>query len=426
MNILLKNISLIQDKKIVIKDVLIENQNITRIEKQINDAENAEMFDGKNLFLTPGLIDVHTHTRTPGFEYKEDLSSFNQAAIHGGVTMVCAMANIDPIPDNPETYQRIQKQLSTFSVIDIYQMGAVTRDLKTNEIVDFDQMKMVGAKWFSNDGFGIQSKRTMEKILIEIKKHDLLISTHLESNQIKKHGMMDQTNFTKKHNIPSFDKSSEYLQLARDIELLKVTNARYHAGHISTKESVDLIRKAKSEGLNITCEVTPNHLLLTSEMIQNDSGIYKINPPIRTEVDRQSLIIGLQDGTIDCIATDHAPHTSEEKKIPINQAAFGMIGLDFSFSLMYTHLVKTNLLSLQQLIDKMHTNPNKIFRLNANQIKVGEIANLVVWDLNKKYEINKQNLKSKQTNTPFLNQEVFAENQLVIIKGKKIFQKEDI
>ncbi|PPE04134.1 dihydroorotase [Williamsoniiplasma lucivorax] len=424
MSILLKKISFIEDRKLVIKDILIEGELISKIQNVIEPNATTEVIECQNFFLTPGLIDVHTHTRTPGFEYKEDLHSFNQAALHGGVTIALAMANTNPIPDNPATYQMIQKLLDENSVIKIYQMGAVTNGLKSVQLVDFKAMKQVGANWFSNDGFGIQNTKTMNKILKEMAKNDVLISTHLETEAIKEKGMVDQTSFTIKHDIPTFDQASEYLQLGRDLELLKGKTVRYHAGHISTKEAVDLIRQAKMHGINITCEVTPNHLLLTSEIIQTDNGIYKINPPLRSETDRLALLVGLQDGTIDCIATDHAPHAIEEKNQPISDALFGMVGIEFAFSLMYTHLVKTGILSMVQLLDKMHTNPNHIFRLNANDIKVGASANLVVWDLNKKYKISKKTLQSKQSNTPFLEQEVYGENQLVIIKGTKVFGKE--
>ncbi|QBQ07787.1 dihydroorotase [Spiroplasma gladiatoris] len=417
MSLLIKNAKFFENDNLVVKDILIKNKKIIKIENNIKHDNSFEMYDAKNNFVTPGLIDVHVHTREPGYDYKEDLISVTNSALKGGVTTFCAMANLNPVPDNVQSYENIKKLIKEKSFLNIKQMCAVTKNLNTNELVDFEKLSLAGAKYFSNDGYGIQNKKTMKKVLEQIKKYDLLISIHLETEKIKKNKYIDKCLLAKEKKLKWFSQKSEVNQLKRDIKLLKKINCKYHVGHLTTKKSVDLIRKYK-KNLNITCEVTPNHLFLQSNDFKEDNGLYKINPPIRKEKDRLALIKGLQDGTIDCIATDHAPHHWDEKKISFKKANFGMIGLDFSFNLIYTELVKKNILSLKEVIKKMHTNPNKIFQLNQNEIKENHIANLVVWDLESSYVLNKENIKSKSKNTPFLNKELFAKNLLTIFEGE--------
>ncbi|QGS52050.1 dihydroorotase [Spiroplasma tabanidicola] len=418
MKLLIKNAKFFENDLLVKKDILIENKIIKKISQMIEvNEKDLLVYEANNKFITPGLIDVHVHTREPGYEYKEDLKSVTRSALVGGVTTFCAMANLNPVPDNVEDYLKIKKMIKEKSFLNIFQMCAATKKLNSDELVDFESLSKAGAKYFSNDGFGIQKKEVMKKILKQIKKTNSIISIHLETESIKKDGYIDDCSLAKKYNLNTFSQDSEVEQLKRDIELLKDINCNYHVGHLTTKKSIDLIREHK-KSLNITCEVTPNHLILQSEMFNKNSGLFRINPPIRKEEDRLALIKGLQDGTIDCIATDHAPHHWDEKNVEFDKANFGMIGLDFSFSILYTELVKKNLLSLSELIKKMHSNPNKIFNLKQNIIAEKENANLVVWDLEEEFEINENFIKSKSKNTPFLNKKLFGKNKLTIFEGE--------
>ncbi|AKX34375.1 dihydroorotase [Spiroplasma litorale] len=414
--ILIKNAKFYYNKNLVKKDILIESKIITKIEDLIEPTDKYKVIDVKENFITPGLIDVHVHTREPGFEYKEDINSINKAALKGGITTICSMANLSPVPDSVENYLLVKTIIKKNAEINIHQMCSATKNLNSDIITNFKELKKVGANYISNDGYGIQDESVMKKILQKVKENDMLISVHLETNDIKKDGMIQKSKFSKKHNIKSFSSKSEYLQLKRDLKLLEDINCRYHVGHLTTFKSLKLIKKAKKY-LNVTCEVTPNHLLLNVNDFKSNTGLYKINPPIRLKKDQKMLIKGLKKGVIDCIATDHAPHHDDEKFIEFNKSNYGMIGLEFSFSLLYTKLVKTKKISLLCLLEKMHTNPNNIFKLNANTIDVGQEATLVVWDLNKKSIIDKKNIVSKSNNTPFLGTEIYGKNVLTLLKG---------
>ncbi|ASP28485.1 dihydroorotase [Spiroplasma corruscae] len=415
--LLIKNAQFYKNDKLVTNDILIVDKYIKKISKFIKEDENYEVIDASNYFITPGLIDVHVHTREPGYEYKEDLTTVSKAALKGGVTTICSMANLSPVPDSVESYESIVKLVKEKSEINVLQMCAATKNLNTNELVDFEMLKKSGAKYFSNDGHGIQNTETMRSILREIKKHDLLISVHLETEKIKLDGMIHKSKFSKKYLIKDFSYKSEYLQLKRDIKLLKNNNCRYHVGHLTTGKSLKLIKKYKKK-LNITCEVTPNHLLMSINDFKENSGLYKINPPIRTKKDQSILVKGLQDGTIDCIATDHAPHKKSEKFIDFKESSFGMIGIEFSFSILYTKLVMNNIISLNRLVELMYTNPNEIFRMKAPNLKEKHKANIVIWDLNNSYVIKEKTIESKSKNTPFLGEEVYGKNIYTIVEGK--------
>ncbi|AKU80017.1 dihydroorotase [Spiroplasma turonicum] len=414
--ILIKNASYFIDNKLCKNDILINGKKIIKIAKGIESLDYYTLIDASNFFLTPGLIDVHVHTREPGYEYKEDISSVSKAALKGGVTTICSMANLSPVPDNVESFLKINQLIKEKSKIKIHQMCAATKELTSDELVDFKALKEAGARFISNDGYGIQNKITMKNIINEVKVNDLLISVHLETNSIKKDGMIQKSKFSKINNIKHFSYKSEYKQLKRDIKLLKENSCKYHVGHLTSAKTLRLIKKYKNK-LNITCEVNPNHLLLNVNNFQDNSGLYKINPPIRTLKDQKALLKGLKEGTIDCIATDHAPHQNDEKFIEFKKANFGMIGIEFSFSILYTKLVKNKIITLNKLVELMHYNPNKIFNLKENSIAENQIANLVLWNLNEKYYLDENTIVSKSKNTPFLGEELFGKNKYTIVEG---------
>jgi dihydroorotase len=331
--------------------------------------------------ILPGLIDVHEHFRFPGNPEKETVETGVAAALKGGYKSVCLMANTNPVIDNLQAVETVIAEYNKYPEIDLYQFAAVTKTLGNDELVDIEQLHKVGVIGFSNDGKGIQDAGLMREACSRIKGIDSIISVHLEEEETHP------------------DKKSEYLQLERDLEIVKDTGVKYHAAHISCIESIELIKTAKSDGLNISCEATPHHLLLSVAPVNTD-GRYKVNPPLRSEEDRQALVEALLNDTIDMIATDHAPHTAAEKSKPFEQAAFGFIGSELALPLMYTHFVKPGLLPLEKLIELMSTNSSKRFGIPVN----GEIE----FDETVEWVIGPDTLASKSKNTPFLGDTIFG------------------
>lgn len=418
--ILLKNGQILENSKLINKDILIENEKIKKIGENIK-IDDAIEIDLKGKFIAPGFIDVHVHWREPGFEYKETIYNASRAAARGGFTTVMPMPNLDPVPD---TYEHLMKQLDIIekdSVIRAIPYGAITKGELGEEYADFNDLaNHVFA--FSDDGRGVQDANMMYQSMKIASKLNKAIVAHCEENSLILGGCMHcgkKSRELEQKGIPSI---CESVQIARDILLAEDAGCHYHVCHVSTKESVRLVRDAKKAGIKVTCEVCPHHLISDENDIPEAIGMWKMNPPLRSTEDRQALIAGILDGTIDIIATDHAPHALHEKDVPMAESAFGIVGSETAFSQLYTYFVRTGILTLEQLVKLMSTKVAKIFDLPYGNLNEGGYADLVVIDLDRKEKINPDNFLSKGKNTPYKGQEVYGIPVLTICEGKLVYK----
>ena len=353
---------------------------------------------GDDFTIFPGFADVHVHFREPGFSYKETIASGTMAAAHGGYTAVCTMPNLNPTPDDPEKLQAQLDIIEKDAIVPVFPYGTITVGEKGEELSDMAGLapKVIA---FSDDGHGVQRDEMMRKAMLQAKALGKLIVAHCEDNSLLRGGYIHDGEYAAAHGHKGICSESEWGQIARDLELVRETGCGYHVCHISTKESVALIRKAKEEGLDVSCETAPHYLLLNDSMLQEE-GRFKMNPPIRSEEDRQALLEGLRDGTIDIIATDHAPHSAEEKSKGLPGSLMGIVGLETAFPLLYSHLVLDGEITLQQLIEKLSINPRKRFGL-PETLAEGKPADFTVFNLNESYSIDPNTFLSKGRSTPF-------------------------
>ena len=347
--------------------------------------------------ILPGFVDVHVHLREPGFSYKETIRTGSLAAAHGGYTTVCAMPNLNPVPDSMETLQPELDAIQKDAVIRVLPYGAITKGEQGGELADLDAMAPYVVA-FSDDGKGVQDRDMMRRAMLEAKRLGKLIVAHCEDNSLLRGGYIHDGAYAKAHGHRGICSESEWRPIQRDLELVRETGCGYHVCHISTKESVDLIRKAKAEGLNVTCETGPHYLLLDDSCLQED-GRFKMNPPLRDKRDREALLEGLADGTIDMIATDHAPHSAEEKGRGLEKSAMGIVGLETAFPLLYTELVKPGVISMERLMELLHDAPCRRFNIPTD-------TGFTVFDLNDTYRIDPADFLSMGKATPFTGWEV--------------------
>ncbi|KRN93949.1 dihydroorotase [Pediococcus stilesii] len=423
MRILLKNANAVLKEGTQLVDILIENTKIVKIDTNIET--NAErVIDIEGQLVLPGLIDVHVHFRDPGQTQKEDVVTGSHAAARGGYTTVWTMPNVDPVPDTAEKMKKMVEHNRSKSIVHIEQYGSITKKRTSEELVDFKALKDAGAIAFSNDGNGIQTAEVMYEAMKQIKALDLPLAAHVEDESLMQHGVMNEGDTAKQLGLPGISELTETAQLARDLEIARNTGVHYHVCHVSKARSVELIRRAQRDGVNVTAEVAPHHLFLDETMITMDNPMMKMNPPLRTLKDRQALLSGLLDGTIGMIATDHAPHTVEDKTGSMKTAAFGITGLETAFSLLYTKLVKSGICTIEQLVQWMSSQPAQIFNIqHAGELKSGEIADLTVMNVDTQYKIEKKDFASKGVNTPFVGQQVYGRTELTMVAGKIVFQR---
>jgi len=418
---LIKNAKILEDSHLVTRDVLIDGKKIVKVSE--NCHLEVDTIDAKGAFLSSGLVDVHVHFREPGFDYKETIATGSQAAARGGFTTVIAMPNLNPVPD---TAERIAAQIKLNEIngtVHVKQYGAVSADLTASKVSDISGMAAAGAVAFSNDGKGVQTADTMLQAMLAAAKADKPLAAHLEDDSLLHGGVMNAGKQSEKLEIPGITGLAESSQLARDLMLAKATGVHYHVAHISTKESVALVRIAKLQGVNVTAEVSPHHLLLSDTDIKGDNALFKMNPPLRSQADRQAVLAGLLDGTIDMIATDHAPHGTAEKNKPFREAPFGITGIETSFQLLYTHLVRSGVMTLETLLQRMISAPIASFKLEApTEIKPGETADLALFDLEHQKTISVDNFKSKGKNTPFIGWQVYGNTLATWVDGQLVYQ----
>ena len=414
MKLVLKDGNVYSDGKFLKQTVHITDGTVTSLESH-PEHDGSLVVDCSSLYVFPGFTDVHVHFREPGFSYKETIATGSLAAARGGFTDVCTMPNLKPCPDCLESLGVQIDLIKRDAVINVHPFGTITKGQNGEELSDMEAMAEEVAG-YSDDGRGVQTDGMMEKAMLKAKALGKIISAHCEDNSLLFGGYIHDGEYAKLHGHKGICSESEWKQIERDLKLVEKTGCKYHVCHISAKESVDLIRRAKKNGLDVTCETAPHYLIMNDMMLEED-GRFKMNPPIRSEADRLALVEGLLDGTVDMIATDHAPHSVEEKSKGLSGSNMGVVGIETSFATMYTYLVKTGVISLEKLIEVMYLNPSKRFGIEKG-IKVGKPADLTVFDLNKKYIIDPADFKSKGVATPFKGREVYGECLLTLCNGK--------
>ena len=390
--------------------VFIENSEV--IERLLSG--DLAKYNEENFAVLPGLCDVHVHFREPGFSYKETIKTGSMASAKGGFTAVCTMPNLNPVPDSVENLNKQLEIIKNDAVINVYPYASITIAQQGKELVDMSALSNYAVA-FSDDGKGVQSDEMMLSAMRKAKELDKIIAAHCEDNSLLFGGYIHDGDYAKEHGHLGICSESEYKQIERDLKLVKETGVKYHVCHISTKESVEVIRQAKKDGLDVTCETGPHYLILDDSCLLED-GRFKMNPPLRSKTDRLALIEGLKDGTIDMIATDHAPHSKEEKSRGLKGSAFGVVGIETSFSAMYTHFVKTGIITLEELIKVMSTNPRKRFNIDNGK-------DFTIFDLSKEYVVKTDEFISMGKATPFENMTFTGVCELTSVDGKTVYTK---
>ena len=402
-----------------ISDVLIENGKIAAIKKNITSSAD-KTIDAKGLIVCPGLVDMHTHLREPGEESKETILTGSQAAIAGGFTTICAMPNTNPPCDNAELVNFILEKAKKTKT-NILPIGTITKGRKGKELANIIELKEAGCIAISDDGDSVANSGLMRRALEYASMADILVISHCEDKFLALNGVMHEGYWSTRLGLPPIPSKSESIIVDRDIQLAELTGAKLHIAHVSTAKSVEIIRHAKKRRVNVTAEVTPHHFSLTDETVKDYNTLCKVNPPLRTADDVKAIKKALKDGTIDAIATDHAPHLETEKLREINHAPFGMIGLETALSLAIMNLIDTKVLTWPELITKLSTNPCKILNYNRGTLKPGSIADITIIDPNKKWEYKRENIKSKSANSPFIGCKLKGFINSVLISGKIVF-----
>ncbi|MBQ9070002.1 MAG: dihydroorotase [Clostridia bacterium] len=361
-----------------------------------------------------GFCDVHVHFREPGFSYKGTVAAGSLASARGGYTAVCTMPNLNPVPDTAEHIKEELAIIERDAVIDVYPYASITKEQKGEVLSDMEELAPLSIA-FSDDGRGVQSERMMEEAMIRAKKLGKIIVAHCEDNSLLYGGYIHDGEYARLHGHRGICSESEWGPIARDVELIRKTGCAYHVCHISTKESVDIIRRAKKEGLDITCETAPHYLILDDSCLKED-GRFKMNPPLRSKEDKEALIEGLLDGTIDMIATDHAPHSKDDKAKGLSGSAFGIVGIETSFPAMYTHFVKTGIITLERLEELLAVAPRKRFGIPLDE------AGFSIWNLDEEFEVDPNEFLSLGRATPFTGMKMFGKNVLTYHRGKAVYK----
>ncbi|MFC0418744.1 dihydroorotase [Cytobacillus solani] len=423
MKTLIKNGQLLTNEgEFKLADIFIDSGMIIEIGEALK-REAEEIIDANGLLVTPGFLDLHIHLREPGGEKKETIATGTAAAARGGFTTVAAMPNTRPVPDTKEQLAWLNKRIEETASVNVLPYASITIRELGEKLTDFQALKEAGAFAFTDDGVGVQSAEMMLQAMKKAAEIDMAIVAHCEENTLINKGSVHEGAFSEKNGLNGIPSVCESVHIARDVLLAEAANCHYHVCHISTKESVRVVRDAKRAGIKVTAEVTPHHLLLCEEDIPSLDANYKMNPPLRGEADRDALIEGILDGTIDFIATDHAPHTAEEKAEGMQLAPFGIVGLETAFPLLYTHFVEKGMFTLKQLIDFLTVKPAEVFKLASGKLEIGAKADIVLLDLNHTEKINPEQFLSKGKNTPFAGWECRGWPVLTMVNGKIAWSK---
>ncbi len=400
-------------------DILVNDGIIVRMGHGIAAGPETQVVDTSGLLVSSGFVDLHVHLREPGYSYKETIASGSMAAARGGYTTVCAMPNLNPVPDSPENLAVEQGIISRDAVIEVLPYASITKGRKGSELVDFKALRPHCVA-FSDDGSGVQDREVMLHAMEACAAEDCIIAAHCEDNSLLDGGYIHKGRYAAAHGHRGICSESEWRQIARDLELSELTGCRYHVCHISCKESVDLIRRAKDRGVRVSCETAPHYLLLCEDDIRED-GRFKMNPPLRSAEDRKALVEGLLDGTIDAIATDHAPHSDEEKSRGLQGSAMGITGLETAFPALYTGLVMTGLVPLERIKDALTDSPRRIFGLRGG-LRPGCRADICIIDLDEEFTIDSSDFLSKGHSTPFDGMTVKGRVKMTFKDGKTVWK----
>lgn len=413
MKILIKNAKYLE-KEI---DLLINDGKIAKIASSLNE-EVDKIIDAKNLTIMPAFVDMHTHLREPGFEYKEDIESGCKAAVAGGYASVCCMPNTKPVIDNKYIVNYILNRAKDVNLAKVYPIGAITVGLQGEQMSEMGKLKKAGIVAVSDDGQPVSTAQMMRLALEYAKDFDLPVISHCEDKSLVENGVVNEGANSSKAGLNGIPRAAEEVMVSREIILAQMLDTKVHIAHVSTKGSVSLVRDAKKRGIKVTCETCPHYICGTDDLILSFNANTKVNPPLREEEDRLAIIEGIVDGTIDVIATDHAPHSKQEKEIEYQLAANGIVGLETAFSLCYSELVRKNKITLEKLSNLMTEAPAKIMNIEYGKIEEGAVADIVLIDLDKVYKIDAKSFKSKGKNTPFDGWEVYGQIKYTLVNGE--------
>lgn len=405
-------------------ELKIENGKVLELAPSIQESPLDDVINVNNQLIVPGLVDLHVHLREPGGEHKETIETGSRAAAKGGFTTIAAMPNTRPVPDSKEQMEWLQARIKETAYGRVLPYAAISIRQLGETLTDFEALKIAGAFAFTDDGVGVQSAGMMLEAMKRAVELDMSIVAHCEDNTLINKGSVHEGIFSKQNGLNGIPSVCEAVHIARDVLLAEATGCHYHVCHISTKESVRVVRDAKGAGIRVTAEVTPHHLLLCEDDIPGLDSNYKMNPPLRGKKDQEALIEGLLDGTIDFIATDHAPHTAEEKAEGMQLAPFGIVGLETAFPLLYSHFVEKGIITLNQLIDFLTIKPSDAFNLPYGRLGVGTDADLTILDLSSEKEINPSTFLSKGKNTPFSGWKCKGWPQLTMVGGRIVWEME--
>ena len=418
--LLIKSGTLVADGKSWQGDILVADGKIEAIGESLVADAQTEVFNAEGCIVTYGLADVHVHLREPGYSAKETITTGTRAAARGGVTTVCSMPNLLPAPDAPETIAVEQALIDEQAVIEVLPFATISKGRERRELADIEALRPLSVG-YSDDGNGIQTEELMRKAMQRISAVDGIIAAHCEDDSLLHAGYIHDGEYARTHGHKGICSESEWGPIKRDVKLAEEENCRYHVCHISAKESVEIIREAKQSCDHISCETAPHYLVLCDADLKEE-GRFKMNPPLRAAEDRAALIEGIKDGTIEVIATDHAPHTAEEKSRGLKGSMMGIVGIETSFAICYTHLVRKGVITIEKLIALMSENPRRIFRLGG-AMRVGERADIAVFDITKPYMIDTNEFLSMGKATPFEGEEVYGRCVLTLFGGEKVWNE---
>ena len=423
MTVLLKNGKLIDYATMTDDyfDILIENNKIKEISKNINKKAD-KVIDCTDLFIIPGMIDMHCHLREPGFEQKETIETGMKSAVKGGFTTICPMPNTNPTCDSAFILQKIQNEAKRVGVCNVLPYASVTKGELGEELTDFEELKKAGAIAFSDDGMPVTRAKIMREALIEANRIGTFVASHCEEKELGK-GAINAGKIADKLNVKGVLPEAETLMAAREVELAEINNVHAHVCHISAKETARLIRDAKKRGVKVTCETCPHYYSFTEEEVLNSGTNAKMNPPLRKKDDMQEIIKALQDGTIDCIITDHAPHTKEEKEVGLEKAPNGIIGFETALAATVTNLVDKGYISYLDMVRLTSYNPAKILNLDKGSLQEGKIADITIFNPNEEYIYQKEDIVSKSKNTPFIGKKLKGRVKYTIVNGNIVYER---
>ena len=422
MELLIKNGHIIDPANNIdgVMDILIEDGKISKVGK-ISTKKDIKSVDAKDKLVLPGLVDMHTHLREPGREDEETIETGSKAAAKGGFTTICCMPNTEPAMDNQGVIELVVSQNRKLDIVNVYPIGAITCGRKGESLAELASIADAGAIAFSDDGDSVKSSQIMRRALEYSKMLDRIIISHCEDKDLTSNGVVNEGYISMLLGLSGIPYTAETTIVARDIELAKMAEAKIHIAHVSSRHSVELIEKAKKDGVKVSCETCPHYFTLTEDAVKDFNTNAKMNPPLRTEEDKNAIIEALKNGVIDVVATDHAPHTDNEKEVEFDYAPFGIIGLETALSLAIMELIDKKVLNWKELVQRMSLTPSKILGLDSGTLSVGKEADIIIIDPKKKWKVTKENLLSKSKNTPFLEKELKGTVEHTIRKGRIIY-----